>query len=1204
MSTMLALVPLNGMAKGYEQTPHRQSQSNDNPPRLFQLVPQSISRLDFINPIIDDHPMRRLYAGGFSSGGIAIGDVDGNSLPDIFLTNGPKPNKLFLQVGDMKFAEATPKEMIQPNETTWSSGAIFWDPDNDGDLDLYVCNYNSPNQLYINDGKGGFTEGAEKYGLAHTSSSLMAYPADYDLDGDLDLYLLCNRLYRAGGRPTKPPFEMVNGQPQVHPQFRQYFGFQRITEKTRKIVTIGQPDQLFKNNGKGYFENVTTKAGIHDTHHGLSATWYDYNQDNSPDLFVANDMNDVDKFYKNNQDGTFTDVTRSIVPHTTWFSMGSDIADVNNDGRIDYFCVDMAGSNHYLEKTTMGVMGERQWFIENNRPTQYMWNTLFLNTGTDKMLEAAYLAGIAKSDWSWAPKLADFDNDGWADLFVTNGMTRNYTHSDLPLDEKWLIGREEFDIYRNTPKKPDTNLAWKNQGNLQFQPTAKEWGLDHHGITFSAATADFDRDGNLDILTSNVDENVHLYRNTGGKSPANKVTLTLRGNTSNSHGIGATVKIQTPSKEITLYHNPFTGYISSNEPVLHAGLGADKVIQTLTIQWPNAAHTVQTVHNLPANQHYIIHEPPPRTGPEPRGTNSHPPLFKPVPLTSIRHQETPYDDYQHQPLLPYKHTHPGPGTAIGDINGDGRHDIFIGGATGQAAHLLVALPGGNSKLLRPPALVTDKKYEDTGALFIDIDADSDQDLYVASGSTETEHLQNRLYLNDGKGNFSKAPPNFLPKLPAQSSGALAACDYDRDGDLDLFSASRVLTRKYPLSPQSYLLDNSMGTFTQSPNLPETNLGMVTSAIWSDADDDGWPDLLLSTEWGPVQFFKNHQGKLVSLTKESGLAKYTGWWNSISGRDIDNDGDIDYAVTNLGLNTKYQASPGQPLVAYHGNFEGTGKPCFIEAQYEHNILFPIRGLSCSSHAMPGLAKKFPSYEAFAKATLPQIYPPKLLAKANRFTANTLESGIFFNDGKGNFTFHPLPRIAQISPGYGIQFTEIDGSPYPDLLIVQNFFPNQHETGRMDGGLGQLLLGSPNGFHEIWPGESGISLPGDHTALTQLDVNGDNRPDFLTAENNGHPTILLNQIQGHKRTFRVKLKGQPGNPHAIGAKVQIQTTPDAPIQTAEIYAGSGYLSQSAPELYFSAGQAKDLHQVNIRWPDGKTTKAANTPLKGYMEFSWKD
>ncbi len=1168
---------------------------------LFREITGESSGLHFVNPIREGHPLERLYAGGFSCGGIAVGDVDGNNLPDIFLTNGPEPNKLYLQTSPLAFVDSTtPANLLDP-ANPWSAGAIFWDVENDGDPDLYICNYGSPNQLYINDGTGKFSEEGGDRGLAHTSASLMAYPADFDLDGDLDLYLLCNRLYRANGRPATPPFEMVRGKPQILPGFQDYFAFQRITEKTHKIVTIGRPDQLFLNKGDGHFENITAQSGIKDTHHGLSASWYDYNHDNYPDLFVANDMNDVDQFYRNNKDGTFTDITEQTVPHTTWFSMGSDIADINNDGFIDYFCVDMAGSNHYLEKTTMGVMGERQWFIENHRPTQYMWNTLFLNTGTSRMLEAAYMAGVAKSDWSWAPKLADFDNDGWTDLYVTNGMTRNFTHSDLPLDEKWLIGREEFDIYRNTPKKPDTNLAWQNKGDLLFRPAAKEWGLDHHGITFSAATADFDKDGNLDILSANIDENVSLYRNTGTDN--NRITITLRGKTSNSHGIGATVKVRAGDLSLTLYHNPFTGYMSSNQPILHAGLGENTKIDTLTIHWPNAAKTVQVIRDLPANRHYLVNEPPPAIGPRiPDAQEAHPTsIFKQIPLATIRHQETPYDDFKSQPLLPAKHSQLGPGIAIGDINGDGNPDIFIGGAKGQPAHLLVALKGGQSKLLQPRAFVIDSHYEDMGALFLDIDGDSDQDLIVSSGSTETPKLRGRLYLNDGNGNYSKAPENRLPLLPPQSSGALAACDYDRDRDLDIFTASRVLPGQYPLSPQSYLLDNQEGKFTKSTGLPSTELGMVTSAIWSDADNDGWNDLLLTTEWGPVQFFRNTGGKLADNTIESGLASLTGWWNGIAARDIDNDGDIDYAVTNFGLNTKYIATATQPLLAYHGKFDGSGNSRYIEAQYEDNILYPVRGLSCSSRAMPGLAEKFKSFESFAKATLPQIYPPAQLGNAIQFTATTLESGILLNDGQARFTFRPLPRIVQISPGFGIQLTEIDGEPYPDILIVQNFFPNQFETGRMDGGLGQLLIGKPDGqFQPVWPMRSGVSLKGDQTALAILDINNDSRPDFLTTENDGHPTVLLNQAPSNG-IFRIRLKGKPGNPTAIGSRIEVQMGERSLVQTAETIAGEGYLSQSSPEVFFAGGDAKEIHKVTIRWPDGAISKHSQIPAKALVEFS---
>ena len=1168
-------------------------------PTLFSKIPAEKTNLDFINPIIEDHPMRRLYAGGFASGGVAIGDINGDSLPDVFLTNGPNPNKLYLQTKGLHFEDATNVANLANPQNPWSAGVAFFDIENDGDLDIFLCNYGSPNQVYINDGKGKFSEEGKKRGLGLKSASVMIYPADYDLDGDLDLYLVCNRLYRPNGRPQKPPFEMVQGKPIILPEYQKYFGFQQITEKTHKIVTIGRPDILFQNDGKGYYKDVTKAAGIEDIHRGLSATWYDYNHDNYPDLFVANDMNDVDQFYRNNKDGTFTDVTMEIVPHTTWFSMGADIADVNNDGRIDYLCVDMAGSNHYEEKINMGVMGQRKWFIENHRPTQYMWNTLFLNTGTEKMLDAAYMMGVAKSDWSWAPKFGDFDNDGWVDLFISNGMTRNLTHSDLPIEEQWLIGREEFDIFRKTPVKKDTNLAWRNNGSLKYDLVGKEWGLDHHGMTFSAATADINQDGNLDLITVNLEENIHLYRNNSSNTQ-NRVTLELRGTSSNRLGIGATVQIKTHNQTLTRYHNPFTGYMSSNEPILHFGLGREKEIKSVTIQWPNRSNTKQTIKGLKANQHYVIYEPRPQAGPmRPVKPKEHKAIFKQITLSAIRHTETPFDDYERQPLLPAKHSQLGPGVAVGDLENNGFPDLFIGGAANQPAYILIGQEDEQWRLKRPGALVLDKAFEDMGALFLDADGDGDQDLFVSSGSTENSNLQNRIYLNDGKGNLSKASDTIFQGDIPQSSSTAAACDYDRDGDLDIFTASRVVPAKYPISPKSFLLQNEGSEFVPSNNFPNQDAGMITSALWSDVDNDGWNDLLLTTEWGPIQFYKNEKGVLKNYTSKAGLEKLTGWWNGIAGGDLDNDGDMDYVVTNLGLNTKYMASTERPIFAYYGQFDDSGKSQYIEAQYEHDILFPLRGKSCSSLAMPHLSKKFKTYESFAKATLTQIYPTTRLSKAQRFETTTLESGILINNGKAQFEFKPLPRITQISPGYGVQICEINGDFHKDILIVQNFYPNQHETGRMDAGLGQLLMGKGNmAFAPVWPKESGITLAGDHTALATMDVNKDQKPDFLTTENNGLPKVLLNQSESPLQRFTLELIGKKGNPTAIGARVQIKTDATSPIQEFERRAGGSYLSQSISKLFCIAKNKAPIHSIQIRWPDGSQNILENVPYQSNL------
>ena len=1184
----------NTMPEGVESQ-QLAEQETSRSTTLFEQISPTRSGVNFVNPLVADHKLRRLYSSGFACGGIAVGDVNGDGRTDLFLTNGATPNRLYLQSEGLKFKEATKTSGLALGNP-WSGGASFADIDGDGDLDLLLCNYEAPNQLFLNNGSGKFTEEAKQRGLALSDSSLMGYFCDYDLDGDLDLYVQCNRLYREGGRPQKPPFEMVNNQPQILPQFRKYFGFERIAGKFHKIITVGRPDHLYRNNGKGFFTDVTTQSGISDIHRGLSATWYDYNEDGYPDLFVANDMNDVDQFYRNNGDGTFTDVTQSIVPHTTWFSMGADIADINNDGLIDYFCVDMAGTNHFLEKTTMGVMNDRKWFVENNVPTQYMWNTLFLNTGTGRFLEAAYLANVAKSDWSWAPKFADFDNDGWTDLYVTNGMSRNFTHSDMPLDEKWLIGREEFDIYRNTPPKKDRNLALRNDGNLHFSDTADDWGLAHYGISFAAATADLDRDGSPDLIVANQDEPVHIYRNT---SRGNRVTLRLQGLT-NHYGIGAKVDIQTEAGLQTRYHNPYTGYLSSNEPILHFGLGKSKRIQKMTIHWPGG--TKQVLQDLPANRHFTIHEPKARVGPQRPPEPSAKPIFTKTTLHAVRHKEANFEDYERQPLLPYKHSQLGPATAIGDLDGDGLEDFFFGGASGQAATILIGLKTGQLSASSQPALEKDKMYEDMGALFFDADSDGDADLYVASGSVECEPndevLQDRLYINDGKGSLTKAPDGIIPSIH-QSSSIVAACDFDRDGDLDLFVGSRVIPGKYPLPPDSHLYLNDKGKFTPAKaEVPQTfpKLGLVTSALWSDADLDGWPDLFVTTEWGPIHLYLNKKGNLIEATQDAGLSKHTGWWNGITARDIDNDGDIDYAVSNFGLNTKYHIKPGKPVVAFYGQFTPNGRAGFVEALWEGNTLYPVRGKSCSTDAFPHLGQKYKKFVEFAKATLPQIYTRQCLDDAHEFEAAVLESGILLNNGSAKFTFEPLPRLAQIAPSFGIGLTEINGDGKADLYLLQNFFGNQHETGRMDGGVSLLLRGNGDGtFQPIWPKESGLIHYGDAKALATTDLNRDGKPDFITTANNANPIVFLNQ--GTEGTFTLRLQGSKGNPTAIGARVVVSTE-DGLVQTDEVRAGSSYLAQSSPALQFSSGKSDKLKEIKIFWPDGQLTEKSNITLQKFL------
>ncbi len=1173
--------------------------------RLFQRVAVEQTGIDFVHRWTPTGKYEFQRGNGFAGGGVCIGDYDGDRRPDVYLTRPFGGSRLYHNLGGFRFEDVTELAGLDDGGA-WGTGASFVDIDGDGDLDLYVCGFDVGNRLYINQGDGTFKEKAKEAGLDFLGASVMMAFADYDADGELDAYLVTNRHMLEDN--SELSFRRFDDHVEVPEKFRQWMDLLPRPDGELEIITAGQYDHLYHNNGDGTFTDVSRKAGIEGNHMGLSATWWDANGDGLSDLYVANDFYGPDHLYRNNGDGTFTDIIRETLPHTPWYSMGADVADINNDGRLDLMGSDMAGVSHFKSKVGMGDMSKSAWFLEYPEPRQYMRNAVYLNTGTDRFMEIANLAGLSSSDWTWSVKFADLDNDGRVDLFVTNGMTRDYFHSDLKIQAN-QIGKpgspERLAFWRELPKKPDPNLAFQNLGDLRFRSTGPRWGLDDLEVSFGAAFGDLDGDGDLDLVVNNFDAMASVYRN--GETDGHRVKIRLQGTRSNRYGIGATVRIENGDGVQVRYLTLASGFMSANEPIVHFGLGDEDVIDRLTVQWPSGHE--QTFEDLAADRFYTITEPegePVQASPSEK--NAPPAMFtqtERIAWPYTEHKERTFDDFKRQPLLPNKLSQLGPGMAWGDVNGDGRDDLYVGAAAGEAAALHLSMADGAFKSSVPDVFNADSACEDMAPLFFDVDGDGDLDLYVVSGGVECEPgdsvLRDRLYLNDGSGNFSKSE-NALPDL--RDSGSVAtACDFDRDGDLDLFVGGRVIPGQYPLSPQSRILQNNGGRFTDvtesvAPGLGTT--GMVTGAVWSDADGDGWLDLLVTHEWGPVRLFHNDGGRLVDQTEEAGLAERTGWWNSIAGGDVDGDGDIDYVVANFGLNTKYHATAHHPVRLFYGDFDGSGVKRLVEADYEGETLFPVRGKSCSTNAMPFLGDKFTTFNDFALASLDDIYTDEKLEESHEFQATTLESGILINDGTGKFTFTALPRLAQASPGFGVVLTDVDGDGHCDLYIAQNFFTPQAETGRMDGGLSLLLLGDGTGaFTPVWPNESGLVVPGDAKGLTTADLNADGWVDFVIGINDGELVTYENRGSADHRVLNIRLAGQPGNPTAVGSRVTVELS-DGRRQTAEVHAGSGYLSQSTATLTFGLGSAATAQSVTVRWPDG-TTSTTPAPSEPHLIIS---
>ena len=1170
---------------------------------LFELLDAGRTGIDFENRFDWDNERRHLYPHGYAGGGVCVGDYDADGLPDLYLTSQVGRSRLYRQVQDLRFEEVTDAAGLA-GAGEWGTGAVFADVDGDGRLDLYVCNYDAPNRLYVNRGNGSFEERGSVAGVDFSGASIMASFADYDLDGDLDLYLVTNRIY-PGPKLDQPNVIQHNGKAALAPGQEESFVLQErdIDGEIQKFVAnVGQADRLYRNDGDGRFELVSELAGIGGNHPGLSAIWWDANDDGYPDLYVCNDFWEPDCFYRNDGDGTFTDVLAQSVPHTPWFSMGADFADVDGDGRMDFLAADMSATTHFMSKLMMGDMNESRWFLVSAEPRQYMRNALYLGTGTERFMEVAQLANLASTDWTWSVKFADADCDGRVDLFATNGTANHSFDPDLTREQRAIedafvrMGRSGDDIYqaqwaayRKRPPRREENVAMRNAGDLRFESSGPGWGLDTTGISFGAAWSDLDRDGDLDLVVSNVDDPVSVYANRGTKGQ--RMLVRLVGTISNAYGVGASVRVETNAGVQVRQLQPTRGYMSADEPILHFGMGEEAVAKRLTVSWPSGHE--QVFDELPVGFFYQITEPSRR--PSARSAPAKTPtLFQEVSaatgLQAGFQTEIPYDDYADQPLLPAKLSQLGPGMAWGDADGDGDDDLYIGGSAERSGRLFLRGEAGHFELASGP-WERDRASEDAGCVWLDADADGDLDLYVASGSNEFEagdkRLRDRLYLAQGGGRFGRAPEDALPDL-RDFSGPVAAGDYDGDGDLDLFVGARAIAGSYPETPNSRLLRNDGGRFTDVTGSAAPGLGQVglaTGALWSDADGDGRLDLFVTLEWGPVAFFHNADGALEDQTQACGLAPLTGWWNSIVGGDFDGDGDLDYLALNAGLNTKYEASPEKPATLFYGDFDGSGRRGLVEAKAGVEAMLPVRGLSCSSDAMPFIKSRVNSYHQFAGSMLDDIYPPDKLAAAKVWRATLLESGVLWNeggqDGAVRFRFEALPRLAQASPGYGAVACDLDADGVTDVAFVQNFHEREPETGRWDGGLGLVLRGTPTGLEPMPIDASGLVVPGDATALTVCDVNADGRPDLVAVRNDDQALVFENRGEG--RWIAVRLKGSAGNPTAVGARVSLRID-GRQTQTSEVHAGAGYWSQSSPTLFFGVPAQSSAHELLVHWPGG--------------------
>ncbi|MFD1614621.1 VCBS repeat-containing protein [Gelatiniphilus marinus] len=1010
---------------------------------LFSLVPNTKTTFDFKNNVEETADLNFLnYGNIYNGGGVATADFNNDGLVDVFFVSNQNSNKLYLNEGDFKFKDITETSGLA-DATGWSNGVSVVDINNDGWLDIYICKSGSrnanalrTNKLFINQKNNTFIDQAKAWKIDNPGFSTQSYFFDFDKDGDLDMYLVSHR----------PDFENTG----------------RLNMSIEKDYSRFSSDILYRNDGT-YFTEITHPAGMVNKTFGLSASIGDFNGDGWPDVYVCNDFLTPDMLYINNKNGTFTNEILDRIKHISFSSMGSDYADLNNDLNPDLFVLEMASEDHVRSKQNMATMNTDNFYnlVKNNYHHQYMVNTLQLNRGNGRFSEIAQISGLAKTDWSWAPLIADFDNDGLKDIFVTNGILKDMANQDFRTELKRRFAEKNKPSFKEiTDLQPSTklrNYGFKNEGNLNFTKNPDNWGLKEKTQSNGAAYADFDNDGDLDLVINNINDTPLLYKN---NDTNNFIQITLNGGAKNTFAIGS--KITITANNIKQYQELYTsrGFISSVQNVINFGLGDAKIIDEIVIEWPNQKTT--TLTNVKANQIITVNQES-ATPPKNNNKENTKTLLKSVNPSQLgiayKHKENEFNDYKEQILLPHSQSTNGPFIDKADVNGDGLEDFFIGGAKDQSGELYLQNKNGNFVKHNTKTWQDDKQYEDLGVLFIDIDNDNDSDLYIVSGGAEFEEnsslYQDRVYINDGKGNFSKGK-NILPQMNT-SGQAIKASDIDGDGDLDLFVGGRVIPNKYPYAPESYILINENGKFynkTESVAPAIKNIGLVTDALFSDYDNDNDEDLILVGEWMPITILENHNGTFKPQVNES-LKNTEGLWFSIESTDIDNDGDTDYFVGNLGLNTKYKASTKKPFHVFCDDFDSSGTYDIVLTSNYKGTLVPSRGRECSSQQMPFIKDKFPTFNEFAEATLEDIYGKEALDKALHLKVHMLNSVLLENNGNGNFTIKSLPKMLQIAPIMDFEFVDINNDNNKEIIAIGNHYNAEVETVRYDASLGSIL-----------------------------------------------------------------------------------------------------------------------------------------------------
>ena len=1163
----------------------------------FTHVDPDTTGIRFVNSLSDDRSLANRVL--LSGSGVALGDVNGDGWCDLYFCGLDHDNALYRNLGNWEFEEITSMAGLACSGQD-STGASFADTDGDGDVDLLVNSFGSGTRVFQNDGNGRFSEITKRARVASKSGSTSLALADIDGDSDLDLYVANFRPNTIQDRvATRFRIRMVNNRPVVAlvdnrsttlPDLKNRF----IVTPSGTVLELGEPDVLYLNDGSGRFSSVSFTDGsfldengrplpVPPRDWGLAVQFHDFTGDGAPDIYVCNDLYTPDRIWVNDGTGRFRALDNRSLRNTSTFSMGVDFADLERDGDVDFFVVDMLSRSHL----------DRQIQVSQSRPRvspvglirnrlQISRNTLQVNRGDNTFAETAYFCGLEASEWSWGPIFIDVDLDGWEDVLVTNGQLRDFQNADMA-DQletakaaRQLSQSDMTELIANYPDLRTSNLAFRNRGDLTFEEVGAAWGFDTDGISQGMALGDLDNDGDMDVVMNNLNGVAGVYRNESG---AARVAVRLKGAGGNRQGIGAKIRVKGGPVEQSQEMISGGRYLSGDQAMRVFAAGNPEAHLTIEVKWRSGKESV--VEEAKANRIYEIEEseamasnPKSNSKSKIQNPKSEGSFFEDVSeLLGHRHVEEVFDDFGRQPLLPRRMSQLGPGVSWHDYDGDGWEDLIVG--SGRGGRLGVYRNDGKGGFEKVEGGVVNRPVT------------RDQTTVLGMGSRIVVGSSNyedglavggwvRLYeLEAGKVEDGMAGDQ-------SSAGPLAMGDVDGDGDLDMFVGGRTVAGRYGGSGKSKMMRNERGRYEVMQEWDRP--GMVSGAVLSDLDGDGYSELILACEWGPVRVFENKGGKFKEVTEEWGMSEYRGWWNGVTTGDMDGDGRMDIIATNWGLNSRYRASREHPMKVYYGDFDGNGIEEVVEARWDEELgkEVPVRGLKAVRAAVPYVGERIKSYRAYGEGSVEEIFG-EALKKAGKLEANTLESMVFMNRG-GKFEGKTLPQEAQWSPGYGVSVGDYNGDGKEDVFVSQNFYAVNPEEWRSDAGRGMWLKGDGKGGMEVVDGaESGVKVYGEQRGSALGDYDGDGRIDLVVSQN-GAQTKLYRNVRG-KPGLRVRLKGPAGNPKGVGAQIRIERGREkGPVR--EVKAGSGYWSQESAVQVMSVEEGS---KVWVRWPGGKETQS---------------